>query len=226
MSVTAATTDIASAIREHFTQLVKQYGATPVGVGWANAEEQLRRYRCLLGPHLPAGTRVLDVGCGVAQLAAHLQRRDVACEYAGIDLCPDVIAAARAVTPSVCVSSGDVRDLPPTPVCDVAVCCGTFHVPRRVDATSWRTWVFEMLGHVFRLTTHRLAFNLLRVDTDAYHGCDPRDLFEYCRRNLSRFVTMRADYAADEYTIHVHRHVDGQLPCRDTPPNQDPGAAH
>jgi SAM-dependent methyltransferase len=53
-----------------------------------------------LGP----GTRVLDIGCGIGGTARHLARH-YGCEVAGVDLTPDYIEAARALSEMVGVEA-------------------------------------------------------------------------------------------------------------------------
>ena len=55
------------------------------------------------------GGLVLDVGCGPGQVASYLMEDGV--EAAGVDLSPEMIAAARRLSPRVKFSVGDMRQL-------------------------------------------------------------------------------------------------------------------
>ena len=46
-------------------------------------------------PHIPAGARVLDVGCGNGRLALLLARERPGTDYVGVDACPELLAVAR-----------------------------------------------------------------------------------------------------------------------------------
>jgi ubiquinone/menaquinone biosynthesis C-methylase UbiE len=77
-------------------------------VSWADMPSLLRRSL----RHLPGSARnkVLDVGCGVGALTAHL--RSVGAEVAAIDPSPPFIDAIRMRLPDVDVRRGIAEELP------------------------------------------------------------------------------------------------------------------
>lgn len=50
---------------------------------------------CVL-PHIPAGARVLDIGCGNGRLALLLNRERSGVTYVGVDFIPELVELARA----------------------------------------------------------------------------------------------------------------------------------
>jgi ubiquinone/menaquinone biosynthesis C-methylase UbiE len=62
-------------------------------------------------PHLRAGVRLLDVGCGPGTITADFARRLGADAVLGIDASADVIAEARRDHPDVSFATGDVYHL-------------------------------------------------------------------------------------------------------------------
>ena len=59
---------------------------------------------------LPAGARVVDLGCGSGAFTDVLRRRGYSC--AGVDLSPKLIAIARSKFPNIEFIEGDVEHLP------------------------------------------------------------------------------------------------------------------
>lgn len=51
--------------------------------------------KCVL-PHIPAGARVLDIGCGNGRLALLLDRERPGVTYVGVDFIPELVELARA----------------------------------------------------------------------------------------------------------------------------------
>jgi len=58
----------------------------------------------------PPGSTVVDVGCGAGRAVAELAERG--CRAVGVDLDPDMLAAARERFPQLDLRSADVTDLP------------------------------------------------------------------------------------------------------------------
>jgi ubiquinone/menaquinone biosynthesis C-methylase UbiE len=58
----------------------------------------------------PPGSTVVDVGCGAGRAVAELAERG--CRAVGVDLDPDMLAAARERFPELDLRSADVTDLP------------------------------------------------------------------------------------------------------------------
>ena len=43
--------------------------------------------------------------------------------------------------------------------------------------------------------------------TPGLYYADPREIFEFCRTELSRHVVIRHDYPLFEFSVHVYRHA-------------------
>lgn len=71
---------------------------------------QRERVHAVLDAVVPAGARILDVGCGTGTDAAHLARRG--CQVVGIDPSPGMIARARARCDAGSFEVGSAEHLP------------------------------------------------------------------------------------------------------------------
>jgi SAM-dependent methyltransferase len=98
-----------------------------------------------LGPRLEAGDTVLDLACGDGGLAAHLQ----GLQYAGVDVSPEMVAAARSHGRDVTL--GDLNEYVP---------------PQRVTATTCFRAIYyardraAFFRHVAGYTRRKLVFDL------------------------------------------------------------------
>ena len=92
----------------------------------------------LAGPYLPAGRRLLDVGCGTGNTSVELARRGFA--VTGCDASPAMLAVAA---PGVAYLRADMRDLP----------AATFDVV---------TWIGDVANHLLTVDDLRAAFRSTR----------------------------------------------------------------
>lgn len=78
---------------------------------------------------VPAGRRVIDIGCGTGAATAVL--RDHGARVSGIDLSPNMIAHARRLHPDIAFSVGSMTDLDLPDGCAGGVCAwySVIHIP-------------------------------------------------------------------------------------------------
>ena len=86
---------------------------------------------------------------------------------------------------------------------------GIFNVKLDTPEPEWREYVLETLGEFKELSRKAFAFNALTsysdlefMRPDLYYA-NPLELFDYCRKNLSRKVALLHDYPLYEFTIVV-----------------------
>jgi SAM-dependent methyltransferase len=108
-----------------------------------------------LGPYLPAGAQVLDLGCGDALIARELTARGLI--YRGVDLSPKMIEAAREMNPGLLFEVSDSADYePPQPV-DATLCLRSLEYVRDRRA---------FFARVARYTHGKLVFDLRLRDQE------------------------------------------------------------
>ena len=140
----------------------RRYGAGFGSLLWASPRTQSVRFDALVRAatgHAIRGRRVLDVGCGRADLLDHLRRRDVPPRsYVGIEAVEDLAAAAerKGVANAAIVRGDFVRhpDLMRAAGADVVLVSGALNT---MDADAFHQSVaaaFDAAGDV-------LAFNFL-----------------------------------------------------------------
>lgn len=152
-----------SYIREHYKQLIQEYGFSPSGVGWGPKDRQLLRIQSCLQPWNLTGATVIDIGCGYGAavqpvLAAGARR------YLGIDLVETSLNFLQrnwAGDSRISCFSGNFLDMQIDETVNIGIASGLLNTPvPNLDPLSFleRTlsWAYENLSH-------GLSFNLLRT---------------------------------------------------------------
>lgn len=198
-------------IRDLYTGNLATHGLTSKGVGWKDDASHLLRFERLtrvIDSGLPAYT-VNDWGCGYAAMFDYLDSLGASrlSRYTGYDISAEMLAAARErcdPARSRFVLGPDVAE-----TADYTFVSGTFNVKLEASDAEWDAYVKSRLEALYARSTRGLAFNLLtsHVDwrADQLFYANPADYFDFCKRRLSRYVTLSHDYGLFEWTMLVSR---------------------
>jgi SAM-dependent methyltransferase len=202
-----------TAIRDLYTSNLAAHGATSKSVGWRDEASQLLRFDRLSQVIEPAARRdgftAADWGCGYGAMYHYLDRTAGGAlrAYTGYDISePMLETARRAITAPRArfVLAAEVEQ-----DADYAFVSGTFNVRMKATREEWDAYIRQQLQALWARSRRGLAFNLLTsyVDweqPDLFYA-DPREFFDFCRRHLSRYVTLLHDYPLYEWTMIVRR---------------------
>jgi len=199
-------------IATYYNNKLQEYGTTSRGVDWKDESSHQLRFRKLL-KLLPESSEtsisLLDYGCGYAALLDCLLKRQMPVCYHGFDIAPSMLEQARSRHPqSVHYWYERLEDL--TPV-DYVVASGIFNVRLKEDSNAWESYILDTLNQFNQLSKNGFAFNALTSYSDPeymrkdLHYSNPLILFDYCKRNFSRHVSLLHDYGLYEFTIIVRK---------------------
>lgn len=88
-----------SAIIEHYINRVKNFNIPEYQVlDWESKEAQELRFKTLIEHFNMEYSILLDVGCGLGNLAEYLDNKNIKLYYIGIDIMPEMIERAKAKT--------------------------------------------------------------------------------------------------------------------------------
>jgi SAM-dependent methyltransferase len=202
---------ILSQTRQYYDEKLDAYGPSPKGVDWNSAESQELRFEQLLkicDTSIPFTLN--DYGCGYGALAAYMTEQDYRFEYNGFDLSVQMIDEARGKYCNLrhCAFVSDEGSLG---IADYTVASGIFNVKLQTNYEEWKGYVLYTLGKIAELSKKGFAFNALTKYSDPefmrddLFYADPLFLFDYCKRNFSRFVAVLHDYPLYEFTILVKK---------------------
>lgn len=199
-------------LRDFFDKTIKAHGADPKGVDWKSEESQFVRFAQLLKIH-PDKTRhfsIIDYGCGYGALVKFLQQEGYDFTYTGYDMTPSVIETARITFPDIrCTWTTDLSNVKPA---DYVVGSGLFNMKfKDTPSDEWYQHMLNTIRAMWDLSQKGLAFNALTSYSDAeymrddLYYPDPLQVFDFCKRNLSKQVALLHDYGIYDFTILVRR---------------------
>jgi SAM-dependent methyltransferase len=154
------------------------------------------------------GVRLLDVGCGNAELYAFLAGLGYRGEYHGIDVNASLLAQARERFAGIHVRAVDIMEQPLDETYDYVVMSTVFNLFHG----QTQEWINEFLRRMFRMTKHLLAFNALSTyvnfrDPEFYY-LDPAEMLRFCIQELSPRVVLAHHQVSYNYTVAVYRAAD------------------
>lgn len=201
-------------IRDLYTGNLATHGLDSRSVGWKDEASQLVRFDRLarvidVDGRQTGGFTVNDWGCGYGAMFHFLEGRfgDALRGYAGYDISQEMLDAATRsiVSPKARFVLGpDVTD-----EADYTFVSGTFNVKLKAADADWDRYVRRQLEAIYARSRRGMAFNLLTSyvdwEQDNLFYADPREFFDFCKRHLSRYVTLLHDYPLYEWTMLVHR---------------------
>jgi SAM-dependent methyltransferase len=200
-------------VRDLYSGNLAEHGISSRSVGWPDADAQLLRFEKLayviLADRPQAPVTVNDWGCGYGAMFAFLDAHPAAelARYVGYDVSEEMLAAAREHVPdprAEWVLGSEV-----TEEADYSFVSGTFNVRMEASDEAWGEYVRSTLRSLHERSRRGFAFNLLTsyVDwrKDDLFYVDPAEMFSFCKRELSRHVTLLHDYPLYEWTICVLR---------------------
>jgi SAM-dependent methyltransferase len=207
-----------SKLKHYFAGKLKEHGPTARGVDWNSERRQEICFRQLVrimeNPHgvqLDAAPTILDYGCGYGALARWLVQAGIPfSRYQGFDFAPSMIEHARHLFGAL--KNVDFTDLDAeVGPADFVIASGLLGLKLDAEVSEWESYVFSLVERLWSYSQRGFAFNSLtsysdpeRMRPDLYYP-DPARLFDFCKRNLSRNVSVLHDYGLYEFTILVRR---------------------
>lgn len=202
-------------------------------VGWRNAAEQRLRFEaCLSALPLHRVRSVLDVGCGLGDLAATLRHRGFTGAYLGVDLLPSMINAASARFPNERFVCGDLTrepSLAPGPF-DLVVACGTLSLRVPDYAAHFHALIDAMWERTHRALALLVPSHRARRHTVVERGAATTFVYHRAERlrahlaSRSPWITLREDALPTDLIAYLYRHASplldaledaGELPPED-----------
>ncbi|HEV7179840.1 MAG TPA: class I SAM-dependent methyltransferase [Candidatus Baltobacteraceae bacterium] len=197
--------DYVDRLRAHYAPLLAKHGTSSHrSVDWGSARSQHRRFDVLLQALSRTPATLLDIGCGVGELAAYLGARGYTTAYHGLDPLPEMIAAARQRFPERSFDAGLLAAGGSSPRAELVVASGVF-------AFCEAPLMHQTLRAMFAACDVAVAFNALsgwaphREEGEFYH--DPLATLAFCRELTPR-VALRHDYLPHDFTIYLYREAN------------------
>ncbi len=200
------TNDLLGPVAEYYGAAIERHGPNARGVDWNSTESQQLRFAQLLKVcHSLTDISLNDYGCGYGALLRYLDDVGGKVTYSGLDIAAGMLDEARKLHPGArFVNSADAL-----PVADYTVASGIFNVRLQAPDDVWREHILLTIQDMAAHSRLGVAFNMLTMYSDVdrsrpdLYYCDPSSTFDYCKRCLSKAVTLLHDYPLFEFTILV-----------------------
>ena len=196
-----------------YSSSLKAHGLTPKGVGWKDEESQRLRFEKLAQVidvrTTDKGISVNDLGCGYGAMFRYLNEIPSVqlTRYYGYDISEEMLTVARQFVADP--RAEFIQSSRVTREADYSFVSGTFNVKMEASNELWIEYMKEMLMNLAAMSVRGFAFNILTTyvdwkQEDLYYA-DPFMFFDFCKRNISRYVSLLHDYPLFEWTMIVRK---------------------
>lgn len=191
-------------IIENYRKLFLKYGSGPE-VGQWSSEGQRFRFEKLIQIGDLRGCRILDLGCGLGDFYPFVLERFDNIDYTGIDIVPELVDYAVKKYSNAKFLCQEILTFGIDEMFDYAFISGMFNN----DVTNCTGFMKKIITMVFQHCTKGVAFNYTSSYVNyihpgmAYH--DPRDIFDYCLKTLTRKVNLYHHYNRCDVAIFLYR---------------------
>ena len=191
------------AIRAHYDHRISPDRPNYDVLDWASEASQLARFKVLDENVDLAGRSLLDVGCGLGDLLAYLESRNLSAAYTGADLLEKMVQAARQRHPQGRFVCADVfgRDNPfADSSFDVVFCSGIFNL----NLGNNEQFLAAALARLMELSRDYVVFNLLHareLQRDATYAYYHPDTVRTILDALPCSYRLLDDYLPNDFTV-------------------------
>lgn len=195
-------------VRERYAGRYRDYGYSPMTLGWGEHGRQEVRFRHLLEIGGGPGASILDVGCGFGDLFGFLREQGWSGDYLGVDLVPELVEEAKSRYPGAVFAACDFESHSFDRHYDLVVASGIFNF-RLLDDDNY-AYIERVLSKMHAISSFGVAVDFMTEWVDfqnpiAFHT-DPAVLLSIVRQITRRFV-LRQDYMPYEFSLYLYRDV-------------------
>jgi SAM-dependent methyltransferase len=196
---------------KYFEDKLDKYGNSYQAVDWWSKETQDLRFeviRSLLLP-LEEPLKVHEIGCGLGHFVSSIKEPNQI-KYSGSDISSKMIQASRQIYPNVNFFKGNiVTDDYKKYKFDYLFESGIFNLKMGFSYKEWHDYVLSVLTAMYEAATVGIVFNMItdyvRYKRRHLFYAGSLEMFDFCKRKMSRFVTLRHNYPLYEFTIAVYK---------------------
>lgn len=198
-------------VEELYTNNLKEFGIDSRSVGWNSPESQEMRFLQMAKviDKSQESISINELGCGYGEFYKYLKDANYpVSEFIGYDISQAMLDAAREYLGEdeavKLVHHDQVNQM-----ADYTFTSGIFNVRFKEDPEAWINYIKDTLKCMYNNSRKGIAFNLLTkyVDFEAenLYYADPAFYFDFCKTELSRYVTLVHDYPLYEWTLLVKK---------------------
>ena len=185
-------------IKDHYKKLLTEHGDSHLSAQYSSVRSQEARFAQLLRCGDIEGKKILDFGCGTATLAGFIKKSGIKCDYTGYDFVEEFYPIAQEKYP-------DARFIKENQIeketFDFNFISGVFNNLHSNNQKFYQ----ETVAALFKSASQCVAFNMMSAYVDyrdeGLFYIYPEQVFTYCKKNITPFVTIVNDYQLTEGVI-------------------------
>jgi len=197
-------------VHELYENNILEKGINPKALGWKEESDQYLRFEKLANILLEkenSSFSVNDYGCGYGSMFHFFDKikPGLLDKYYGYDISENMLAEAKKMIQDERAEFFCTSDM--KHFVDYSFVSGTYNV--KFDATDkeWLSFIKDNLLQLARMSKKGFSFNLLTTyvdwkESNLYYA-NPLELFDFCKKNISKKVNLFHDYDLYEFTIGV-----------------------
>lgn len=204
---------ILSQVNNYYSEKIIKNGPTPQGVDWNSIESQELRFEILSEIIVEKEKfSVLDFGCGFGSMYEYYNKLNYHdFQYIGFDISESMIREANKKYQSN-ENLMWITEIPENLEVDYVIASGIFNVKQDIESEKWLEYVLQTLTSMNKIAKKGFSFNILTKYSDKefmkeyLFYADPLLIFDYCKKNFSKYVTLKHDYPLYEFSITVKKY--------------------
>ena len=185
-----------------------------IQMGWKNLMAQEIRFIQLLKIIEREETfSINDLGCGNGSLLRFMNEniRDKSFAYLGYDIMPEMIAEAKTLNIKNESNFKLITSVNEIENTDYTVASGIFNLKYNTTEKEWLNYIHETIAVMWAKSTKGISFNCLTSYSDKefmrpeLFYADPMELFDFCKKNITRHVSILHDYREYDFTVLLRK---------------------
>lgn len=202
-----------TSLKEYYQNLYARHGRASESVQHVSFEEQSKRFKILLD-NVGLNDNVIDLGCGLADLYFYMKSKGFEGKYLGLDFVDQFIKSNLEYYQGDQNAEFEVFDLYQDCIVsdyDHIILCGVFN---NIMADNY-SFMKLAVSKMYASANQSISFNLLStyVDykDDTLYYFDPKEVFDFCKKEISPLVTLKHDYGLGannypyEFTVFIRK---------------------
>lgn len=203
---------ILNVVDDYYSKKIIEFGDTPNGVDWKDQDSQYLRFEklCDVIDFSNETISILDFGCGTGAFLTYLNDKGFKnVDYYGYDVSSEMLDVAKKKFEQGRHTFSN--DIPTDEKFSYVIASGILNVKLGISDDEWKDYILSLLDRFSSLSEKGFSFNALTLysDVDKRRGdlfySDPLYLFDICKKNYSRFVSLDHSYPLYEFTISVKK---------------------
>ena len=175
----------------------KKYKQTPKGLNWKNKHSQQVRFETIfimIEKLLSKDVVLVDAGCGFGDFYHFLQKKDVECEYIGIDSIKEFVDIARKNTKQTIYHRDILTDK--LIEADIYIASGSLNILSKFETFLFikRCFLHSKVGFVFNILEGEVHLNFNTFKKD--------ELKEYAKE-LCADIYLKDGYLSGDVTVFL-----------------------